>query len=56
MTDTQIRRAMGKLWDKMIEGDGYQPWGYDLRTLKITKPEYVKAMYRLKAMLSTKRP
>jgi hypothetical protein len=31
----------------MTEGDGYQPWGYDLVTLKSTRPGYVKAMFRL---------
>jgi len=50
MTKTQVYRWYCDLWRRMTEGDGYQPWGYDMVTLKITCPGYVKAMYRLSGL------
>jgi len=50
MRKVQIYRWYQDLWRRMTEGDGYQPWGYDMVTLKITKPGYVRAMYRLKEL------
>ncbi len=47
MTQTQVLRAYRKLWDKVTEHDGYQPFGYDLTTLSITKPAYMRARKRL---------
>ena len=50
MNRTQIYRWYQDLWSRMTEGDGYQMFGYDLVTLKLTKPGYVRAMYRLNEM------
>lgn len=47
MTKKQVERAYVKLWDKMTDGDGYQPFGYDLRTLKSRHPGFVEARDRL---------
>ena len=47
MTRKQVERAYGKLWDKMTEGDGYQPFGHDIRTLNMTHPGFVEARDRL---------
>lgn len=49
-TRTQIRRWYNVLWAHMTEGDGYQPFGYDMVTLKMTRPGYVRAMRRLNEM------
>ena len=38
LTDGELRRMEKRVWDKMTEGDGYQPFGYDAPTLRITNP------------------
>ena len=47
MTKKQVERAYSKLWDKITEGDGYQPFGYDARTLRSTHPGFFEARDRL---------
>jgi hypothetical protein len=50
MTKTQIARVWRKLFARATAHDGYQPWGYDLRTLQITKPALLKARARLQKL------
>ena len=38
LTDTQLDNLEKKVWKAMTDGDGYQPWGYDAPTLKLTNP------------------
>jgi len=44
MTDKQLYNVANKVWDKMTEGDGYQPFGYDRPTLLATCPEYMEVL------------
>ena len=47
MTKKQIIRAHRKLWQQATAFDGYQPFGYDERTLNLTKPGFMAARKRL---------
>lgn len=38
MTNTQLINMQHKVWKKMTGGDGYQPFGYDSRTMNICHP------------------
>ena len=40
LTATQIVRLWDTTWKRMTKGDGYQPFGYDWITLKITHPGF----------------
>ncbi len=40
-TNKQLQRLFNRVWSRMIEGDGYQPFGYDRVTLWATKPEWM---------------
>lgn len=51
MTPTQVHRIYRKLWAHITQGDGYQPFGYDARTLRLTHPGFFSAVARLQAML-----
>ena len=44
----QIERWYRKLWDRITRGDGYQPFGYDTPTLRITHPGFFPARDRLR--------
>ena len=50
MTKVQVERWYRKLWNAMTKGDGYQPWGYDLPTLRMTHPGFLVARARLKVL------
>ena len=50
MTRKQIERWYVKLWDHITRGDGYQPFGYDMRTLDITHPGFRTARDRLRSL------
>jgi len=50
MTTKQIFRAYCKLWAKVTEGDGYQPWGYDVVTMRMIHPGFFPARDRLAAL------
>ena len=50
MTKIQISRAWRKLFERATRGDGYQMFGYDFRTLRMTKPGLMAAYDRLKLM------
>ena len=47
MTQAQYDRLRRNVWERMTWGDGYQPWGYDWPTLRLTKPGWVGALARL---------
>jgi hypothetical protein len=49
-TKNQIYRAYRKLWESVTAFDGYQPWGYDERTLALTKPGFMAARKRLQTL------
>jgi len=49
-TKKQIYRAYCKLWEAATAHDGYQPWGYDERTLRLTKPGFIAARERLQKL------
>jgi hypothetical protein len=38
LTNTQIDRLWRKVYDRITEGGGYQPFGWDWPTLRITRP------------------
>jgi hypothetical protein len=44
VTDHELELVEKRIWKKIQEGDGYQPFGYDMVTLKITKPELAEAL------------
>lgn len=48
MTRKQVDRAYRRLWDRITRGDGYQPFGYDAPTLRMTHPGYFPARDRLR--------
>lgn len=50
MTRKQIARAYNKLWQHCTRDDGYQPYGYDWPTIRITMPGLVAAIMRLQAL------
>jgi len=50
MTRKQIARAYRKLWERITQGDGYQPFGYDAPTLAITHPGFFPARERLRQL------
>jgi hypothetical protein len=55
MTVKQICRAYRKLWESITNGDGYQMFGYDSRTLRITHPGFFPAVERLQALMRAAR-
>lgn len=40
LTNTQLIRLNGRVWDRMTRCDGYQPFGYDFATLRATQPTW----------------
>ena len=38
MTDVQLCRLHRRVWNRITCGNGYQPYGYDRPTLRITDP------------------
>jgi hypothetical protein len=48
LTDTQLMNMESKVWNKMTEGDGYQPYGYDDNTLKLTNPVQYRALLQVR--------
>jgi hypothetical protein len=42
MTDDQLVRLYRRAWERMTRGDGYQPFGYDHRTLWLTRPSWMR--------------
>lgn len=50
MTKVQIERIARKLWERATEGDGYQMFGYDERTMWLTKPDFMRDLQRLRKM------
>jgi hypothetical protein len=50
MTKTQVYRWYRKLWDHITRGDGYQPFGYDERTMRIVHPGFFPARQRLREL------
>lgn len=50
MNATQLERLYRNAHQRMSAGDGYQPWGHDWVTMRITKPGwYVTLRSILKA-------
>lgn len=47
MSRTQLERLYRRAYERMAREDGYQPYGYDWRTLRITKPGWVTALERI---------
>lgn len=43
-TVTQLERLYRKAWDRMTEGNGYQPWGYDAVTIRLTSPGWYRTL------------
>ena len=41
LSDTQLSRLYRQVWDRMTRHDGYQPFGYDLPTLRLTNPGFL---------------
>jgi len=44
LNKTQLYRLYRKAWERMTEGDGYQPWGYDAVTIRATKPGWYRTL------------
>jgi hypothetical protein len=55
LTDDQLVRLFWRAWRRMTEGDGYQPFGYDWRTLRITKPSWFPVIRTLQDELEKRR-
>lgn len=57
LTDKQLTRLNRQVWKRMTQYDGYQPFGYDAITLRLTKPEWCNALdtitnaYRVKTFI-----
>jgi hypothetical protein len=47
LTDKQLERAYMRLWDHLEDGNGYQPFGYDLPTIRAAFPAIYNSMSRL---------
>lgn len=43
-TVTQLERLWRRAWVRMTVGDGYQMFGYDWRTIALTKPRWYEAL------------
>ena len=52
-TKKQVYRWYCQLWEHTTRYDGYQPFGYDERTLRITRPGFLAARDRLAEMFKT---
>jgi len=50
MTQTQIDRLYRRAWERMTRYDGYQPWGYDWTTIRITSPGWYRTLRQIRAM------
>lgn len=50
MTLKQIERAYRNLWERCTRHDGYQMFGYDMRTIRLSNPGFAAGIDRLKAM------
>lgn len=48
LTDNQLLNLETKVWRKITENSGYQPFGYDERTLRQTKPNELKALLAIR--------
>lgn len=44
LTDEQLKRLYKKVYRKIREGYGYQPFGFDWPTLRINKPGMAKVL------------
>ncbi len=49
MSKEQAYRAYRKLWARAFN-DGYQPFGYDLRTIRLRRPGFLEAVARLERL------
>jgi hypothetical protein len=49
MTDDQLVRLYVRSWERMTQGDGYQPFGYDSRTLWLTRPSWMRHIDAIRA-------
>ncbi len=47
---TQLERRYARLYDKVTRGSGYQPFGYDRRTIEIYHPGFTAAWRRLRQL------
>lgn len=54
LTTTQLERLYDKAYRRMSAGDGYQPFGYDWVTLRITKPGWYRVLRDIQAALAAK--
>jgi hypothetical protein len=50
MTQAQVYRWYRKLWEHVTRGDGYQPFGYDAPTMRMTHPGFFPAVERLRLL------
>jgi hypothetical protein len=49
MTDQQLVPLYLRLWERMTRGDGYQPFGYDSVTLRLTRPSWMRYIDAIRA-------
>ena len=47
---TQVERWYRRLFERLTRGDGYQPFGYDLRTMEINHPGFTATRERLRQL------
>lgn len=43
LTNSQLDRLVSNVWHRMTAGDGYQPFGWDAISLRLTKPGWWEA-------------
>jgi hypothetical protein len=44
LNNTQLERIYRKLWDRVRYGQGYQPFGFDMATLWVTRPQLAQSI------------
>lgn len=49
LTSTQLERLFNKAYKRMAHGDGYQPYGYDWNTIRLTKPGWYHTLQTIRA-------
>ncbi len=51
LTTSALVRLYHRACERMTRGDGYQPFGYDARTLWLTCPGYMEILTGIKSEL-----
>lgn len=47
LSTANLFRLYHRVWARMTAGDGYQPFGYDLITLELTRPGWLAVLWAI---------